>query len=1046
MTSQPITPLVLSTEAILRLAAGHRSSIKPASVLAALGGDAANIRRDLRRLRDAGLVTIASEGQDGTAYDLTGEGYDAVAALDRAAGAAGPAGEAQAWPHAGFVPNPDQPRKSFPADMIRDLAESIVQVGGLLHNMVAYPADASGARMIHDGECRWRACGLLIEEDRLPDSLKLGLPFTEREGTELEMLKVALVANHQRGDLAPWEDARGLHRVKVLTGLSARGVAMLVGRAKEGSERGVKDVQEKIRAVERASAEDIALHEAGELSWEKLRDNIREARTLSPHAALAMAELRWKVERDGRHPDDDIDTCWVLSDGQGDRWGSHRELVEARLIETTARLLNGILSPLVKITEQGVAWLNKAAPLAATRLAAGDDDQALDYLRSGWGQMEGAGPSADLDEGFVTPWLNAKVLQEQIERRRAGLPDRDPEVATAPPEAARALDEEPGPWRQGDDHEIWVRKRLRHALGSIKPRDLLAVVELADACHFKPYGKARPGFTRTWSYGAATGRGKPQALISDYGCGGQSGGGEPELSHVHPATLEWLTDNGLFKPEGGGARSAMLYRVRQGVSQSGADQCEVTGRYHTSWLNPPAEPNAASKVPAILNTPAPQAGVSDLSAKQILLLAELADFRWRWSAGDHLPAGPHGGAHGLDKTLPVLVAFTGPGGREGYRLTQAGVKELKELGLDSLTHIDGGVRERAGGAFLRSSLLQRVREAVINPAKASAFADGEYVTPWLNTETAKRVAEGYRARLAEQARIAEFDTIVDAVLMVFTSRVHGVVGMAASKRDWAGEPAVDPREIPELADLVVSEMMSGNPYVACGHLAMIQMKVVKADLNTIAADAAVTEAVKRWKARRVEDDQVLLTLKVGGLVNNGGASDYRLVSRKDHHDSRVFDFIVQPILNGKDHGGVRALNLNQIQRLGGHNTKPPTPTALALQSGAPLPATEAAAEMAPKQDDDPERDAVNQDEYRAWIAEALATNHQADPEAAPGFAIEALEKQTGDIKFLATPGTWRRADAAFDAADWAAENLLAGLRVEPEDQSQIQGEEADVVA
>jgi ParB-like chromosome segregation protein Spo0J len=1017
MTSQPITPLVLSTEPILRLAAqGEGKPIRSGDVMAATGLDGGSARRELRRLVEANLLSVDGEGKGGTLYIPTGDTYDAVAALDRAAGVTGASAEAQAWPHAGFKPNPDQPRKAFPHEMIRDLAESIVQVGGLLHNLVAYPPDASGVRMLHDGECRWRACALLLEEDRLPESLKLGLPFTEREGTELEMLKVALVANHQRGDLAPWEDARGLHRVKVLTGLSARGVAMLVGRAKEGSERGVKDVQEKIRAVDRASAEDIALHEAGELSWEKLRDNIREARTISPHAALAMAELRWKVERDGRHPGDDVDTCWVLSDGQGDRWGSHRELVEARLIETTGRLLNGILSPLVKITEQGVAWLNKAAPLTATRLAAGDDDQALDYLRHGWGRMEGAlaGPGPDVDEGFVTPWLNAAALQAQIERRRAGLPDRDPDqvdLEEAIAASSEAVDAAPGPWREGDDHEAWVRKKLRHALGSIKPRDLLAVVELADACHFKPQGEQSHGYarTRTWSY--ETPPGKPQALISEYGCGGGSGGGEPEYSQVHSATLEWLTDNGLFKPEGGGARSAMLYRVRQGVSQSGADQCEVTGRYHTSWLNPPAEPKAEVRSEAVSLLKGTGSQVDEnrmrafgcLTPAEICQLVELADKQFfegveegqwiGWAAvTDQGPLGVRG-------NLAILGGGQGFGAGRSYARIGSAIREF----LEKKDLFPRTPRSRVTVLFEARLKAHGVLRA------SEAEESGRYVTEWLND----------RAPALE-------------------------VSISAADPDLEDETPTGRliRTGRRAAQLIVAHYDSLQADPAATEV----YRQLSEALN--AAELENRARIEAMLAPPPADESVLLTFRVGDLVNNGGASDYRLISRKDHHDSRVFDFLVQPILNGKEHGGVRALNLNQIQRLGGHNIKTPTPTALALQSGAPLPAAEVEAPEPEAEPEDPERDAINQDEYRTWIADALATNHQADPEAAPGFAIEAFDNQTGGgtgIKFLATPGTWRRADAAFDAADWAAENLLAGLRIE-HDQTQTQGEEADVVA
>lgn len=1031
-----LTPLALTFADILRHLATSDADQTHAVVAKATGRDTSNTRRDMGKLAEAGL--IVGMGGDPTRYILTNAGGRALDALDRAEGNGRPIAGLPTWPLDGFRRNPDQPRKHFPDEMIADRAESIVQVGGLLHPLVVDPADASGVRMIQDGECRWRAAQLLAQEGRLPEALQSGLPYTERAAGEAEMLKVALIANAQRSDLTPWEDAQGLKRLKDLLGLSARGVALAIGRAKEGSERGVKDVQEKIATAEKASAEDIALHESGEKTWEWLRESIREARALSPHAAFALVELRWRLSNDRIFRQD---RAWVIDNGRGDDSLSWRELRAANLVENIVVQVDGVTLSLSRVTETGQTWLNKTYRDRLDEIANGAMSKPeLAVMAADAGALEASGLG---DDGFLTPWLNAAAKKAQLKRARDGelaeeaAPsdqlDIEEAIASTTPRADPVGEEDPGNWRFGDDHDAWVRKKLRHALGSIKPRDLLAVVELADACHFKPYGAEHPGYTRTWSY--ETTPGKPQALISDYGCGGLSGGRTPELSHVHPATLEWLTDNGLFKPEGGGARSAMLYRVRQGVSQSAADLCERTGLYHTTWLNPP-KPAADTKA---LTPATPEPAAVDLTAKQILLLAELADFRWRWPAGEHLAAGPHGGAHGLDKTLPAFVVLVGPDGRQGFSLTQAGVKVLEKLGLGRLTHVDGTTPPNA-----REGMLRQVRETVINPAKAADMVDGEYVTPWLNTVPAITLAKKTRDAAAGRQRIVEFGTIVNDIMAPFTSRVHGVVGMAASKRDWSGEPAVDPREIPELADLVVSELMSANPYVACGHLAMIQLKVARAGYSTIAADAAVTEAVKRWKASQARDD-ALLSLKVGDVVNTGGATDYRLISRKERQDSRVFDFIVQPILNGKDYGGERALSLSEIRSLAGPNELSPQSIKLARE------ATEAAAEVEAhpgpppevEAGDDLERDAVNEDEYRGWIADALATNHQVDPEAAPGFSIDAFDKQVGNgvgIKFLATPGTWRRADAAFDAADWAAENLAGGQLVEPE-QSQTEGEE-----
>ncbi|SFK42181.1 ParB N-terminal domain-containing protein [Caulobacter sp. UNC279MFTsu5.1] len=285
-----LTPLALTFADILRHLQDSKVGRTHAEVAKATARDTSNTRRDLGKLADAGL--ISAEASDPPKYFIARAGVDALDALGRAEDPS--AGGAAVWPHDKIARNPANPRKTFPAEKIAEIAESIVEVGGLLHNLVLRPADANGVRMLHDGECRWRACDLLISQDRLPPALAEGLPFTEREGTEEEALFVALIANAQRGDLSPWEDAQGLAAYKALTGLSARAVAFKLGRAIEGSERGVKDVQQKIKAVEEATPTNIALHESGVWTWEQLRESVQTEKA-SP-AATGEGEASRQVE------------------------------------------------------------------------------------------------------------------------------------------------------------------------------------------------------------------------------------------------------------------------------------------------------------------------------------------------------------------------------------------------------------------------------------------------------------------------------------------------------------------------------------------------------------------------------------------------------------------------------------------------------------------------------------------------------------------------------------------------------------------------------
>jgi ParB/RepB/Spo0J family partition protein len=1014
MTSQPITELVLQTEAILRLAASSSYPIKAADVVAATGLDAGSARRDLRRLRDAGLLVDDGEGAKGAAlYARTFDTLDVVAALDRAANPDGAVTGMPVWPLDRIQFNPDNPRKSVSQIFIDGLADTIVEAGGLLQAIILYPSDASGARMLHAGEQRVRACQQLVEEGRLPASLAEGLPYTEREATRAEALFIGLVENSQREGLSPWEDAKALKAYADETGLSARAIAFKLGRAREGAETGVRDVQDKIRIATKATALEIAKYLAGG-KWEDLRDSIREAQKLSPHAALAMAELRWKVEETGRHPDDDVDQCWVLSDGQGDRWASHRELTRASLIDSKAQLLEGILSPLVRITEAGLAWIGKAMPADATGLAAGLDDKALDYVRTGFGQMEGDGPTPELDQGYTTPWLNARALQEQIDRRRSGLPDRDP---------AQLDIEEAIAGGGAKDTPKYL----------FTPAQDLALVELKARIERKQivaYGRARLFYPEpAWV----------ERLHHDLFAPMGDSTHQPRRVYLGLTRKAdaYLRDAGLWVD---GQNIDDLIRLARAKRDAWTPRALALGQFATDWLDfrgmnsqagSDMSAKSATKPPAILDTPTPKP--MTLSAKQKLLLAELADFLWHFPNEDILPPGPHGGAHGLDGLGCVkfegLVGLAAP---KRVRITETGRTALRAYALDQL--LDG-----ASGEMERRHLLFAQRVAVISEDKAVALAEGEYATPWLNTDAAQDFVRKAREQREGQTKAARHKEPAARALEMLRDRIAGIQELSIMRREGDDKPPLHTEPMKDLANQAIFELTHGAPFVAVHLLAAMYLKTQDEKLGMSAVETEFRWALERRDAQRdagrgeagSKTSDALLTLNAGDVVNTGGATDYRLISRKDRQDSGVFDFVVQPILKGKDYGGKRALNLSEIRSLVGHGS---------VEAAEASPAADA--------EEDPERDAVNEDEYRGWIADILATNHQADPEAAPGFAIEAFDQQNGNglgIKFLETPGTWRRADAAFDAADWATENLVNGLRIEP-DQSQTEGEDDDVAA
>lgn len=116
-------------------------------------------------------------------------------------------------------PSPEQMRRKFPADAMRDLVESIREHGVLQPVMVRKVAD--GFELIA-GERRWRAARAAGLE-RIPAVVRQGA------GQE-DTLLLGLIENLQREDLDPIEEARGIARLIEQFGLTHEGAAQRLGK------------------------------------------------------------------------------------------------------------------------------------------------------------------------------------------------------------------------------------------------------------------------------------------------------------------------------------------------------------------------------------------------------------------------------------------------------------------------------------------------------------------------------------------------------------------------------------------------------------------------------------------------------------------------------------------------------------------------------------------------------------------------------------------------------------------------------------------------
>lgn len=120
-------------------------------------------------------------------------------------------------------PGPNQPRRTFDDETIRELAQSIKRHGIIQPLIVEEDKSAEGNWFIIAGERRWRAaCEAGLKE----------VPVLIREFGSEKTLEIALIENIQREDLNPIDQAEAYRQLMETVGITQEELALRVGKSR----------------------------------------------------------------------------------------------------------------------------------------------------------------------------------------------------------------------------------------------------------------------------------------------------------------------------------------------------------------------------------------------------------------------------------------------------------------------------------------------------------------------------------------------------------------------------------------------------------------------------------------------------------------------------------------------------------------------------------------------------------------------------------------------------------------------------------------------
>jgi len=188
-------------------------------------------------------------------------------------------------PLSAIEPDPNQPRRSFDAEKLQELSDSI-KLYGIISPILVRAAKLPGRYTIVSGERRYRAA-------TLAGLASIPAIVSQSEQEEGRTLAVQLVENLQRDDLSPLERAQAIGALRDAHNLSIRDIAEKLSISKSAVQRSLEILQlpdDLLNALREGAAESKVLLLA------KIDDESLRATYLKDLDVLTRSELEKNLQ------------------------------------------------------------------------------------------------------------------------------------------------------------------------------------------------------------------------------------------------------------------------------------------------------------------------------------------------------------------------------------------------------------------------------------------------------------------------------------------------------------------------------------------------------------------------------------------------------------------------------------------------------------------------------------------------------------------------------------------------------------------------------